>query len=32
MAGYSTNIEAKTLQNENFRQVLYTAHRRVNSS
>ncbi len=25
MAGYSTNIEADTLENENFRQVLYTA-------
>ena len=25
MTGYSTNIEEKTLQNENFREVLYTA-------
>ncbi len=25
MAGYTTNIEEKTLQNENFREVLYTA-------
>lgn len=25
MAGYTTNIEKKTLQNENFREVLYTA-------
>lgn len=25
MAGYSVNIEAKTLSNENFREVLYTA-------
>ncbi|MBI2196351.1 cupin domain-containing protein [Candidatus Daviesbacteria bacterium] len=25
MSGYVTNIEEKTLQNENFREVLYTA-------
>src|SRR5918996_1377379 len=25
MAGYSINIEDKTLENENFREVLYTA-------
>lgn len=25
MIGYTTNIEEKTLQNENFREVLYTA-------
>ena len=25
MAGYSTNIEQRTLENEDFRQVLYTA-------
>ena len=25
MSGYTTNIEEKTLQNENFREVLYTA-------
>lgn len=25
MAGYSVDIEAKTLKNENFREVLYTA-------
>ena len=25
MTGYTTNIEEKTLQNENFREVLYTA-------
>ena len=25
MAGYSINIEEKTLENENFREVLYTA-------
>lgn len=25
MSGYSINIEEKTLQNENFREVLYTA-------
>lgn len=25
MSGFVTNIEEKTLQNENFREVLYTA-------